>query len=305
MEEITLSLSEAYDLVAGKIETWLETGVIMLPNLLVAILVVILFFIIANFAKKMTLKLVNKVSDNRTVNGLFGAIIRIVVLIAGFFVALSLLELDKTVSTFLAGAGIIGLALGFAFQNIATNFMSGIIISIRKPIRIGDFIESIDKKGTVQAINLRTTLLKTVHGNHVYLPNKEILENPITNYTNVKEQRVDISVGVSYADDLQKAEDLAIKAVETLDCLKPDREIDLYYMSFGDSSINFTVRFWVDFSVQTDYLQAQSKAIKAIKKSYDENGITIPFPIRTLDFDIKGGENLKTMLNEKNKNENK
>src|SRR5699024_9041806 len=106
-----------------------------------------------------------------------------------------------------------------------------------------------------------------------------------TNYTKNFERRIDLTCGVSYGDDLEKAKKLAIEAVESLDSYDSSKPIELFYTEFGGSSINFDIRFWVYFARNPDFLSVRSDAIVAIKKKFDENDISIPFPIRTLDFD--------------------
>jgi small-conductance mechanosensitive channel len=116
------------------------------------------------------------------------------------------------------------------------------------------------------------------------MPNKQVFENPIMNYTIRGTRRVDISLGVSYGEDLEKAKRVAMEAVAVVPSRLPDREVELFYEELAESSIDFTVRFWIPFETQKDYLAARSDAIIRIKQAFDANGITIPFPTRTLDF---------------------
>jgi small conductance mechanosensitive channel len=112
-----------------------------------------------------------------------------------------------------------------------------------------------------------------------------VFENPITNFTAPGERRVDLKAGVSYGDDLDKVKRVAVEAIGAVSARKPDREVELFFQDFGDSSINFVVRFWIEFaSKQSDYLRAQSEAIERLKKAFDENGVTMPFPTQTLDL---------------------
>jgi small conductance mechanosensitive channel len=214
----------------------------------------------------------------------------------GIFVALSILQLDKAVTSLLAGAGIIGLALGFAFQDIAANFVSGVLMAIRRPVRLGDVIESNSYFGSVVNINLRSTIIRTMQGQHVHIPNKDIFNKPIVNYSEEGKRRIDLKCGVSYGDDLEKVKKIVLEAITSIDYLITKDEITFFYKEFGDSSINFEVRYWVNFKKQPDYLAAPSDGVMRIKKAYDENNIMIPFPIRTLDFGIKGGEILNEQL---------
>ncbi len=127
------------------------------------------------------------------------------------------------------------------------------------------------------------------------IPNKNLFQEVVENYTNTHDRRVDLTVGVSYGDDLEKVKKLTIEAIENLKSIDSRREVTLFYNEFGDSSINFTVRYWAKSAGQAEFLLAQSDGIMTIKKTFDEHDITIPFPIRTLDFGIKGGEKLSEM----------
>jgi small-conductance mechanosensitive channel len=291
-----MNLEEGYNLITEKLEAWMNSAIEMLPNLAAAVLVLVAFYFIASIIKKYAGKVLHKVTNNKTIVGLAQTVLGVTVLGAGLFIALGILNLDGTVTSLLAGAGIIGLALGFAFQDIAANFISGILLSIRHPFGIGDIIDSNGYYGTVQKLNLRNTVIKTPQGQIVYIPNKEVYENPFTNYTKNRERRIDLQCGVSYGDDLEKARKITLEAIKSLDHINKDKGVEFYYEEFGGSSINYVVRFWVDFSANPDFWSPRSEAIMAIKKAYDENDIMIPFPIRTLDFGIRGGEKLDTMI---------
>lgn len=291
-----MEIADAYSLVAGKLESWIDKFIQLLPNLAVALIVLIIFYIIGKLVRKAVRKLLDRTTNNKTIIHLLETIAGVIVIGVGVFIALSILQLDGAVTSLLAGAGIIGLALGFAFQDIASNFISGIILSIRHPFGIGDIIETNDFYGTVQKVNLRNTILRTPQGQVVYMPNKNVFENPLQNYTKSGERRIDLSCGVSYGDDLQKAKEVAIEAIESLGNYNESKGIEFYYEEFGGSSINFKIRFWVDFRRNPDFWSARSDAIMAITQKFDENDIMIPFPIRTLDFGIRGGEKLDSML---------
>lgn len=292
----TSEINNAYGIVMGKVEEWITGFIGMLPNLVVALLILIVFYVIGKMTRKAVNKLLSKVTTNKTITNLLETIISIAVIGVGVFIALSVLQLDGAVTSLLAGAGIIGLALGFAFQDIASNFISGVILSIRHPFGIGDIIQTNDFYGTVQKLNLRNTIMKTPTGQVVYIPNKAVFENPLENFTTTGLRRVDLSCGVSYGDDLEKAKKVALKAIDEVENVLSNKGIEFYYDEFGGSSINFKIRFWVRFATNPDFWSARSEAIIAITKAFDENDIMIPFPIRTLDFGIRGGEKLNTML---------
>lgn len=280
-----------WNLLVEKLTDWGRQLVLMLPNLAVAVLVVVASWLAARAARLLVVRLLRRVSHSPQVTRLLSQAIFLAILAAGTFAALGILGLQKTVASLLAGAGILGLALGFAFQDIAANLMAGIYLSVQRPFRAGHLVETKDYFGVIQHVHLRWTELRTQTGQIVLIPNKEVFENPIENYSTTGERRVDLPVGISYSDDLEKVKLVAIRAVEEVSARIPEREVELFFEKFGESSIDFVVRFWIPFAARhADYLKARSEAIQRLKKAFDANGITIPFPIRTLDFGGAPGE---------------
>ncbi len=279
-----IGMTSAWDLLSHKLLGWGRAFVLALPNFLLAIGVVVAFWFLARGAKNVAMKLLRRVSQSEQVTFLLGQAVYVAVLASGTFIALGILGLQKTVATLLAGAGILGLALGFAFQDIASNFLAGIYLSVRRPFRRGHFIKTGDWTGVVQEVNLRWTEILTPEGQVVMIPNKQVFENPILNYSLKGIRRVDVKVGVSYDDDLLKARQVAGDAVAALPGRVEDRPVEVFFEDLADSSINAVVRFWIPFRLQKDYVAARSEAIIAIKTAFDEAGITIPYPIQTIDL---------------------
>ncbi|KOF02963.1 mechanosensitive ion channel protein MscS [Roseivirga seohaensis] len=293
-------INDAANIVSTKLKSWLEALTSMLPNIVVAVLVLIAFYFLSRLMKAGSRKLVSRFSDQAAIRDLFSTIIALVTIAIGLVVALNVLQLTKAVTSLLAGAGIIGLALGFAFQDISANFISGVIMAFRKPIVVGDIIETNGYNGFVEKIELRSTVIRTFQGLHVIIPNKDIFQNPFTNYTRTHTRRIDLEVGVSYGDDLDKVTEIVEKAVASNSHIVDGQPVKMVYEEFGSSSINFKVMFWIEYDPKNPmYLEAKSEAIKAIKKAFDANDIMIPFPIRTLDFGIKGGEKLSDQIETK------
>jgi small conductance mechanosensitive channel len=290
-----MDLSATFADLVAKMQGWVEDLILLIPNFIGAVLIVLAAGFAARLARRAVRGVLDRTSSYEQVNHLLATIVYVIVLAVGIFIALGVLDLDKAVTSLLAGAGIIGLALGFAFQDLAANFIAGILLSIRRPFVVGDIIETSDYMGTVVEVNLRSTRVRTFQGPIAIIPNSQVFQNPVETYS-TGERRVDLGCGVAYGDDLVKARQLALDAVKGLDMVDPNRPVDLYFNEFGDSSINFTLRFWLSFQKQTDFLHAQSEAIIAVKKAFDDNGITIPFPIRTLDFGVVGGERLDEVL---------
>ena len=299
-----LSIGDALSSVVDKLGSWLDSAILLLPNVVVAVLIVVAFAFLARLVRRVVQSLMDRVTNHapqaKNVVSLFSTIAYVVVLAAGTFVALTVLELTGLVATLLAGAGVVGLALGFAFQDIASNFIAGVLMAVRNPFVVGQIIETNGHMGTVREITLRSTLIETFQGQTVIIPNAKVFQEPIVNYNEKRQRRVDLGCGVGYGDDLAKAQTLAVQAIEGLEPRAQDRPVTFHFTEFGDSSVNFEIRFWVDFSSQGDFLSARSEAIKSLKTAFDEGGITIPFPIRTLDFDPNGGVPLTAMLGGQN-----
>jgi small conductance mechanosensitive channel len=294
-DSISSEFVKPIEAVTNKIDTWMDMIVEMIPNMLLSIILFIVFVVISNLARKLFIKIFKRSSDNKALENLFSTIIYYAMLGIGMFIILDILNLNKAVTSLLAGVGVVGLALGFAFQDIAANFVSGIILAFRKPFLIDDVIKLGDLMGIVSRTNLRVTVIRTYQGQEVYVPNKDVLSNPITNYSVLKQRRIDLEVGVSYGDDLHKVKDLVLETINGLDGVIRKEDMIFTYKEFGDSSINFEIKFWIKFPDNPSFLEMRSKAIMDIKDAFDKNDITIPFPIRTLDFGIKGGEKLSEM----------
>jgi small conductance mechanosensitive channel len=282
-------LTNTFNDVTDKLYGWTQAAILMLPNLGAALLVVAVFWITARVAAGLTARVLHRATPYEEINRLLTRVVWIVVLSAGLFIALGILQLDKTVTSLVAGAGILTLVVGLAFQDLASNFVAGLLLQLRHPFRKGHLIRTNDFYGVVEHINLRSTILRTLTGQVALIPNKDVFQTPLVNFSQSGRRRVDLTVGVSYGDDLARAQQIALQAVEGIPGREPDKDAELFYEGFGASSIDFSLRFWITFAKETDYLLARSEAVKRIKRAFDEQGVTIPFPIRTLDFSRVGG----------------
>lgn len=284
------------EIVRGKLVDWWEAAIALLPNLVVAILVIVAFGLVSRLVRKLVRRFLLKMTSSKSIARLLSTLAGIAVVIIGLFIALGVLQLEKTVTSLLAGAGVVGIALAFAFQDLAANLIAGVYLSFQRPFVIGDLIETQDTFGIVDAVDLRNTRIRTMDGQIVLTPNKEVFENKLINFSKTGIRRVTLSVGVSYAEDLEAVREIATEAISALELRRTEEDVEFFYESFGASSIDFVVRFWIDHQRQSQYRAAVSEAIIAIKKAFDAEDIMIPFPIRTLDFGIKGGESLAQAL---------
>jgi len=267
-----------------KLDGWLDAIILKLPNLVVAIIVLIIFYFLARLASRFSQKILFSKIKQESIKQMLGKMTFAIVLIIGFFIALGVMDLDKVLTSVLAGAGVVGLAIGLALQGTLSNTFSGLMLSFLPKIRIGDFIESGDNKGYVTEITLRNITIRRTDNEFVIIPNSIFIDNPFTNYSLSDRSRVDLSCGVGYEDDLEKVEKIVTTVISENFETKGNEEVEFFFTEFGDSSINFVVRFWIDSKKPKPKFAASHKAIMLIKKRFDAEGINIPFPIRTLDF---------------------
>ena len=278
-------MGEVFNDLISKIEGWFKGFVLMLPNLVIAILVFLGFFFLAKYLKKTIVKIISNFSDNRAMIRLVANLLTVTIVILGLFIALGILDLNKTVTSLLAGAGVVGLAIGLAFQDPILIGISGVLLSVQQvSFKLGDLVKTNEYYGHVKQITLRTTIIKTLTGEDVIVPNKMVVQNPIVNYNYSADRRVDIACGVAYNSNLEEVEKIATEAIEKNIEKNQGTKVEFMYTRFGASSIDFTLRYWIEETGEKNFLVSRGNAIKAIKKAFDANGINIPFPIRTLEF---------------------
>jgi len=270
-----------------KLEGWLDTIILGLPNFLLAVVVFIIFVFIAKYVGKIFDKIFAKSIKQDSIRQMATKVIKAIVILIGFFIALGLLNLDTVLTSVLGAAGVVGLAIGLALQGTLNNTFSGLILSFLPELQIGDWVETNGFAGSVMEINLRNIVIKQSDNNYVIIPNGKIIEEPFKNFTRTARSRVFVNCGVGYSSDLEMVRELTIKTIEDIFPQRGNEEVELMFQEFGDSSINYVLRFWTDVSKNRDILIAQNTAIIAIKKAYDAKGINIPFPIRTIDFTNK------------------
>jgi small conductance mechanosensitive channel len=293
--DASLNLQKAATPVIDKVNGWALNAVKMLPNLMVAIIVLALSVLLAFGVGRLVHRMVVRLSPYGHVARLVAGMSRLTVIGGGLILALSAMGLDRAVASMLAGVGIMSIAIGFASRDIAADYMAGFVIYFTHPFRTGHIIQVGNFFGVVESIEMRAIKCRTQQGQRVIIPNRKVIEGEIFNYSITGVRRVDLKCSVSYEDDLQQAEDLAIEAVESLALRNRERSVEMFYEEFGASSINFSIRFWIEPDQKT-FLKARSEGIKVIRQAFRDHGITIPFPIRTLDFGISGSPNLREQL---------
>ncbi len=218
-------------------------------------------------------------TDSAFVGKLLGRIAGYIVLLVGISYALRTLGID--LGPIFALAGVAGLALALGLQDLVENLIAGAYLLARRPFRVGDEIETNGVFGAVRDINLRTTVISTPDGSAAYLPNGTVWKNTIINQTDQADRRSSLSVGVAYDSDLDQVEALLEAATRSVGDVRSDPAPFAVVEEFGDSSIDFKVFYWHGSRASEERIIYHQVA-KAIKRSFDEAGVNIPFPIRTI-----------------------
>lgn len=264
----------------NELEKWLDEGSQWLPWLTeksVAIVVGILIFFIGKLIARKVADWLEarmlKSKVDKAVAG-FASSILYALMFAGV-VLMALGQIGVETTSFIAILGAAGLAVGLALQGSLSNFASGVMIIVLRPFRAGDFVDAGGQMGTVDRIELFHTYMKTPDNRVIILPNSDIMNSAIVNYSREKTRRLDLVIGISYDSDIKKARDLLKDILAQDERVLKDPEFVIWVFELADSSVNFAVRPWVKAE---DYWALRSDLLEKIKYTFDENGVGIPFP---------------------------
>ena len=235
--------------------------------------------VIGLWTAKLTTNFFNRTLTKRDVDitlvKFFTAIVRILLIIFVVLAAIDQVGIETTSLVAILGAA--GLAVGFALQGSLSNFASGVMLIIFRPIKVGDFIEGGGMSGSVKEIGIFVTILTTPDNKAIYVPNSKLTSDNIVNYSTNDTRRVDLKFGISYSDDIDKAKKAIHEVLEVNEKLLKDPAPNVQLHELADSSVNFIVRPWVKSG---DYWPVYWELTEAIKKKFDEENIEIPFPQR-------------------------
>jgi len=245
-----------------------------------AVLIFIASIVAAVVLRRLLVRVVDR-EAGRHLGRVTGRFLSVVVVAFGAVFALDVVGV--AIGPLVGALGVGGIALAFAAQDILANLVSGVLLQVRHPFRIGDQIRSGEYEGVVDDINLRTVELTTYDGLTAYLPNAEVLRNPIINFTQTPFSRTEIDVGVAYDTELGHAREVLLQACHKADGVQDAPPPEAWVREFGESSINIAVRFWHAADIASTW-RVRSAVAVAVKQSLDEAGMTIPFPQRTLWF---------------------
>ncbi len=257
-------------------DTILENAINFLPRLGAALLILLAAQLLSKWLTRLLRKRMEAGQRDPELIVLLEMITRLGVLALGIALALEQIAPGRFTSL-IAGLGVGGIAIGFGLQDIIKNFISGILILLQQPFEIGDSIEVSDFGGTVLNISVRSTELKTWDGRIVIIPNGAVYASSVVNYSKSVHRRVSLTVGVGNDSDLDKVARITHQVIAGLPGVLKDPPPSVTFRNFGDSSIDFTLLFWTD-TMEVGINNAQDAAIKALKETFDREGIDLPYP---------------------------
>jgi small conductance mechanosensitive channel len=249
------------------------TGVDFGINLVTALLIFFVGRWIVGILVRGLKALMQKQEIDKTLETFVSNLVRMVLLVFVIIAAIGALGVQTT--SLIAVLGAAGLAVGLALQGSLSNFAAGVLIVLFRPYRVGDYVEAAGIGGTVEAVQILTTSFRTPDNKQIIVPNSQVMGSVITNYSAKETRRVDMVVGVSYDDDLDKVRATVEELIAADDRILDDPACTIAVSELADSSINFVVRPWVNTA---DYWPVKFDLTEAIKKRFDKEGISIPFP---------------------------
>lgn len=242
-------------------------------NVIIALAILFIGKWLAGFIKKVLAKILAKNNTDQMLADFVLSIAYVVLMFMVVIAALSQLGINTT--SFVAIVAAAGLAIGFALQNSLQNFAAGVMIVLFKPFKEGDYIDAAGVDGIVENVSIFTSVLKTFDNKQIIIPNGQILNGPITNYSAKDTRRVDMVFGIGYDDNLKQAKEILERLVVEDERVLKDPSYTVAISELADSSVNFVVRPWVK---SEDYLDVMWDMNEKVKLAFDEAGISIPYP---------------------------
>jgi small conductance mechanosensitive channel len=249
------------------------TGLDFAINTVTAIAIFLIGRIVVRFLTRGMRKIMEQQDVDKTLVSFASNFVGMVLLAFVIIAAIGALGVQTT--SFIAVLGAAGLAIGLALQGSLSNFASGVLIVLFRPYKVGDWIEAAGVSGSVEEVQILTTVLKTGDNKQVIVPNSQIMNSIITNYSANDTRRIDMIVGVSYDDDLDQVRKTLEELIAADDRVLDDPACTIAVSELADSSVNFIVRPW---TATADYWGLKLDLTEAIKKRFDKEGISFPFP---------------------------
>ena len=258
-----------------RVDSWLDGFIKLLPNIIVALVLFALFFILAMVVRS----LIHRTFRSRgrgNLGEVLGGFIKWVLVVLGGLIAATIVVPSLNPADLIAGLGVSSVAIGFAFKDILQNWLAGLLILLRQPFQIGDQIEAGGFEGTVKHIETRATIIKTYDGQKAVVPNSEIYTSAVLVKTGEAQRRSQYDIGIGYADDIDEACDIIKNAIAEVGGVETDPAPEAYIWDLAASWVTIRARWWTD-SKRGDIVANRSHILRAVKYALDDAGIDMPY----------------------------
>ncbi|MCB0034104.1 MAG: mechanosensitive ion channel, partial [Anaerolineales bacterium] len=253
------------------------------PLLVFGVVMLLLAWWLTRMAARLLKRFFQKRLRSPLLVNLASYIVSTPIFLVGLYIVLQVSGLTRLALTVLGGTGIVGIALGFAFQDITENFLASVLLSLRHPFKSKDLIEVAGYMGIVQQMNTRSTVLMTIDGNHIQIPNATIFKNTIINYTANPNRRADFTVGIGYEDSILEAQELVAQVLKEHPAVLNEPEPLVLAEELGAATVNLRIYFWYDASLYAP-VKIKSSLIRLTKRTLDEAGVSMPDEAREVIF---------------------
>ena len=255
-----------------------------IPYFVAAIIVMVIFWLLSKLFKKVVRKVLGNRSSHQNLVKVFQRVGGALIFFIGFMIAMVVAIPGFTPAKLIGALGIGSVAIGFAFKDIFQNLLSGILLLLSEPFRIGDQIVSGNYEGTVEDIKIRATVIRTYDGRQVVIPNSDLYTSALTVNTAYKQRRLQLEVGIGYADDIDEAKAQIMQALDGSDTVSKNASPTIIAVNLGDSTVDLVIRWFIDDGTQANKVKSIDQVLIKVKTALDSAGIDMPFPVRTLDL---------------------
>lgn len=285
INNIEVRLGEQWDLnpAVNEALSLYDTFIRALPKVTIALVVLLLTWLLARMATSLGHKALGRKVNNPFVLRMVARLFAVPVVVVGIYLVLQLTGLTNLAMTVVGGTGLLGLVIGIAFKDIAENFLASILISVRRPFKIGDYILVSGHEGVVQSVTTRGTVIMTLDGNHIHIPNAIIYKNTIVNVTANPNIRKQFTVGIGSNDSITQAQQIALDVLNKHEAILTEPEPQVLVDSLGSATVNLIVYFWVN-GQKNSSVKVKSAMIRLIKKAFDDAQIMMPDEAREVVF---------------------
>ncbi|MGB1289076.1 MAG: mechanosensitive ion channel domain-containing protein, partial [Aggregatilineales bacterium] len=254
-----------------------------IPILGFSLIILAIAAAIGRFVARASRNYLRHQSVNILLMNLLSRVAGIIVFLGGLYLVFQVAGLTNIAFTILGGTGLLGLILGIAFRDITENFLASVFLSVQNPFNIGDLVEINDVMGFVQGMTTRTTILMTLAGNHVQIPNATVYKNIIHNYTSNPNRRVDFTIGIGYDDSISLAQETVREVLAGHPAILNDPEHLVLVDGLGSATVNLQIYFWLNGN-EYSWLKVKSSVIRLVKRAIEDAGISMPDEAREMIF---------------------